>query len=348
MLRAASSSARTASRALTTVTAERGIKVAVLGAAGGIGQPLSMLCKLSPLIDEVGCYDVVGTPGVAADLSHIPTKAKITGSLPSSGTWPPSGNKGLEAALTGADIVIIPAGVPRKPGMTRDDLFNTNAGIVKTLVEGCAKFCPNAVLGIISNPVNSTVPIAAEVLKKAGVYNPKKLLGVTTLDVCRANTFVAENQNMDVSKLNVPVIGGHAGITILPLLSQVPGAKFSDADREKLTVRIQFGGDEVVAAKAGSGSATLSMAYAGFLFTEGLIKGMKGEDVTMCAFVESKITEASFFASPVKFGPEGVKEVLGFGTLSAYEKVWFDKMIPDLKKQIAKGIEFANAKPAAA
>ena len=136
------------------------------------------------------------------------------------------------------------------------------------------------------------------------------------------------------------------GLDCLP--HQVPGAKFSDADREKLTARIQFGGDEVVAAKAGSGSATLSMAYAGFLFTEGLIKGMKGEDVTMCAYVESTITEASFFASPVKFGPEGVKEVLGFGTLSAYEKVWFDKMIPDLKKQIAKGIEFANAKPAAA
>ena len=70
------------------------------------------------------------------------------------------------AALTGADVVIIPAGVPRKPGMTRDDLFNTNASIVKTLVEGVGKYCPSAVLGIISNPVNSTVPIAAEVLKK--------------------------------------------------------------------------------------------------------------------------------------------------------------------------------------
>jgi malate dehydrogenase len=182
MLRAASSSARTASRALTTVTAERGIKVAVLGAAGGIGQPLSMLCKLSPLIDEVGCYDVVGTPGVAADLSHIPTKAKITGSLPSSGTWPPSGNKGLEAALTGADIVIIPAGVPRKPGMTRDDLFNVNGSIVADLVGACAKYCPTAHLLIISNPVNSTVPIAAGILKKAGVYDPKRLFGVTTLD----------------------------------------------------------------------------------------------------------------------------------------------------------------------
>ena len=161
-------------RAISTQT--RGMKVAVLGASGGIGQPLALLCKLSPNIDEVSCYDVAPMlPGVAADLSHCPTKAKLTGYLPSAGTWPPSGNTGLEAALTGADVVVIPAGVPRKPGMTRDDLFNTNAGIVKTLVEGVGKYCPNAVLGIISNPVNSTVPIAAEVLKKQGVYDPKKV-----------------------------------------------------------------------------------------------------------------------------------------------------------------------------
>merc|ERR1719421_862800 len=218
-------------RALSsTAGAQRGVKVAVLGASGGIGQPLAMLCKLSPHIDEVACYDVVGTPGVAADLSHCPTKAKVTGNLPAVGTWPPSGNSGLQAALTGADVVIIPAGVPRKPGMTRDDLFNTNAGIVKTLVEGCGKYCPSAILGVISNPVNSTVPIAAEVLKKLGVYDPTKLCGVTTLDVCRANTFIAENQGMVASELDVTVIGGHAGITILPLLSQT-GFDFSDADR---------------------------------------------------------------------------------------------------------------------
>merc|ERR1719352_911983 len=334
------SRAGVARRALSSQT--RGMKVAVLGASGGIGQPLALLCKLSPNIDEVSCYDVVGTPGVAADLSHCPTKAKLTGNLPSAGTWPPSENSGLKEALTGADVVVIPAGVPRKPGMTRDDLFNTNAGIVKTLAEGCGKYCPTAVLGIISNPVNSTVPIAAEVLKKMGVYDPKKVIGVTTLDVCRANTFVAENQGMDPTALDVPVIGGHAGITILPLLSQVPGASFSDADREALTVRIQFGGDEVVKAKAGSGSATLSMAYAGYLFTEGVIKAKKGEDVTMCAFVESSLTDAAFFASPCKFGPEGVKEVLPFGELSAYEQGWFDKMLPDLKAQIKKGVDFTN------
>jgi len=182
---------------------------------------LSLLCKLSPHVDELSCYDVVGTPGVAADLSHCPSGAKVTGFLPAAATWPASDNSGLESALTGADVVVIPAGVPRKPGMTRDDLFNTNASIVETLVTGCAKFCPEAIIAVVSNPVNSTVPIAAEVLKKHGVYDPKKLVGVTTLDVCRANTFVAENQGGNPTETDVTVIGGHAGITILPLLSQV-------------------------------------------------------------------------------------------------------------------------------
>jgi len=226
--------------------------------------------------------------------------------------------------------------------MTRDDLFNTNAGIVKALVEGCAEFCPDAVLAIISNPVNSTVPIAAEVLKKRGVYDPKKLCGVTTLDVIRANTFVGAHMGKDPADVNVTVVGGHAGITILPLFSQVQGFNPSEADREALTVRTQFGGDEVVAAKAGAGSATLSMAYAGYLFAENVVKAMKGQDVVQCAYVESSLTDAKYFASPCKFGPNGVEEVLGFGELSAYEKQWFDKMMPDLKAQIAKGEEFAN------
>lgn len=109
-------------------TAAMGKKVAVLGAAGGIGQPLSLLLKLSPQVTELSCYDIVGTPGVAADLSHIPTAASVTGSLPAAGAWPPRHDEGIEAALKDASVVVIPAGVPRKPGMTRDDLFNTNAG----------------------------------------------------------------------------------------------------------------------------------------------------------------------------------------------------------------------------
>merc|ERR1719253_649352 len=97
-----------------TVAAQqkRGFKVSVLGAAGGIGQPLSMLLKLNPRVTELSCYDVAPvTPGVAADLSHCSTNSKCTGF---------TGDE-LKAALDGCNVVVIPAGVPRKPGMTRDD-----------------------------------------------------------------------------------------------------------------------------------------------------------------------------------------------------------------------------------
>merc|ERR1712217_50517 len=200
----------------------------------------------------------------------------------------------LKKALDGADVVVIPAGVPRKPGMTRDDLFNINAGIVKTLITGCAESCPNAKILVISNPVNSTVPIASEVLKAKGVYDPKKLMGVTTLDVCRARTFVANAKGNDVNKTNVPVVGGHAGTTIVPLLSQAePKVTFTDAERGALTHRIAFGGDEVVKAKAGAGSAPLSMAYTGAQFADRVMAGLAGESgVVECTFVESTITEA--------------------------------------------------------
>jgi len=88
-----------------------------------------------------------------------------------------AGDDELGAALKDCDLVIIPAGVPRKPGMTRDDLFAINGGIVAGLTSAIAVHCPNAMINMISNPVNSTVPIAAEVLKKAGKYDPKKLFG---------------------------------------------------------------------------------------------------------------------------------------------------------------------------
>ena len=111
------------------------------------------------------------------------------------------GQQQLEDALIGMDLVIIPAGVPRKPGMTRDDLFNINAGIVKTLCEAIAKCCPKAIVNVLSNPVNSTVLITAEVFKRVGTYDPKRLLGVTMLDVVRANTFVVCATVLEISQL---------------------------------------------------------------------------------------------------------------------------------------------------
>ena len=98
---------------------------------------------MNPLISDLALYDIANTPGVAADLSHTNTTCSVKGY---------AGEEQLADALKGCDLVIIPAGVPRKPGMTRDDLFSINAGIVKNLCEACTKNCPKAILNIISNP----------------------------------------------------------------------------------------------------------------------------------------------------------------------------------------------------
>ncbi len=157
--------------------------------------------------------------------------------------------------------------------MTRDDLFNTNASIVANLAKAASEVCPKAILAIISNPVNSTVPIASEIYKRAGVYDPKRIFGVTTLDIVRANTFIGDAKGVDPADVNCPVVGGHAGITIIPLISQcTPKVEFPADQLKAMTERIQDAGTEVVKAKAGAGSATLSMAYAAARFTDSMIK----------------------------------------------------------------------------
>ena len=322
---------------------EASFKVAVLGAAGGIGQPLALLVKMSPLVSNLHLYDIANVKGVAADISHCNTPSEVL---------PFTGPEQLGDALKGVDVVVIPAGVPRKPGMTRDDLFNINAGIVKSLVEAVADNCPDAFIHIISNPVNSTVPIAAEVLKQKGVYNPKKLFGVTTLDVVRANTFVAQKKNLKLIDVDVPVIGGHAGITILPLLSKTRlSVSFSDEEVEELTVRIQNAGTEVVEAKAGAGSATLSMAYAAARFVESSLRALDGDsDVYECSFVQSELTELPFFASRVKLGKQGIEAFVNsdLQDLSDYESNGLEALKPELKASIEKGMAFANKQPVTA
>ncbi|KAJ2725991.1 hypothetical protein GGI07_000919 [Coemansia sp. Benny D115] len=292
------------------------VSVAVLGAAGGIGQPLSLLMKLNTKVTKLNLYDIVNVPGVAADISHVATNAQVQSFL---------GPKQLDDAVSGIDLAIIPAGVPRKPGMTRDDLFKINAGIVKSLVEAIAVNSPKAFIAIISNPVNSTVPIAAEVLKAKGVYDAKRLFGVTTLDVVRASRFVKDiRPDIDATTLRVPVVGGHSGNTIVPLLSLASSKlDLTDKEVEELTYRIQFGGDEVVKAKDGAGSATLSMAYAGARFADSIIRAIGGESVVEPTFIDLDADsqgaqqirdlgagQLAFFAVPVELGAQGVKRIV--------------------------------------
>ena len=310
------------------------MKVVILGAAGGIGQALALLLKTElPSGTELSLYDIAPvTPGVAADLSHIPTPVKVEGF---SGVDP-------SPALLNADIVLISAGVARKPGMDRSDLFNINAGIVKNLVSSCADSCPKALIGIITNPVNTTVAIAAEVLKKKGVYDPSRLFGVTTLDVIRSSTFVAETYDRNPLEVSVPVIGGHSGITILPLLSQ-SGFEFSDEDAAVMTKRIQNAGTEVVEAKAGGGSATLSMGQAAAKFGLSLVRALNGEkDVVECTYVEGSGELARFFAQPVILGKNGVEKILSYGNLSEFEKATLNDALETLRSDTKIGEEFVN------
>ncbi|PGH00127.1 malate dehydrogenase, NAD-dependent [Helicocarpus griseus UAMH5409] len=330
-----------AQRRAFSVSAPQSSKVTVLGASGGIGQPLSLLMKLNPRVTQLALYDIRGGPGVAADLSHINTNNTVTGYDPT-----PSG---LKEALTGSEIVLIPAGVPRKPGMTRDDLFNTNASIVRDLAKAAAESAPNANILVISNPVNSTVPIVSEVFKAKNVYNPKRLFGVTTLDVVRASRFISQVKGTDPENEKVTVVGGHSGVTIVPLISQSNHPDISGEKLDALVNRIQFGGDEVVKAKDGAGSATLSMAMAGARFAESLLKASQGvKDVVEPTFVESPLFKdqgVNFFASNVKLGPNGVEEILGLGPISEYEQKLVDACLADLKKNIAKGVEFVKNNP---
>ena len=309
------------------------MKVAVLGAAGGIGQALALLLKTQlPAGSELSLYDIAPvTPGVAVDLSHIPTAVKIQG-FSGEDTTP---------ALVGADVVLISAGVARKPGMDRSDLFNVNAGIVRNLIEQVASTCPKALIGIITNPVNTTVAIAAEVLKKAGVYDKDKLFGVTTLDLIRAKTFVAELKGKQPQDLTVPVVGGHSGVTILPLLSQVEGISFTEQEAADLTKRIQNAGTEVVEAKAGGGSATLSMGQAAAQFGLSLVRALNGEaNVVEYAYVEGSGEHARFFSQPLLLGKNGIAERRPVGKLSAFEQQSLEHMLDTLKKDIALGEDF--------
>ncbi|KAL0715467.1 hypothetical protein Bca4012_064789 [Brassica carinata] len=278
-------------------------KFAILGAAGGIGQPLPSTISPTHLASRSHQHQILGC-------------------------WIHGRYDELAEALAGADLVIIPAGVPMKPGMTRDDLFNINAGIVKNLCSAIAKYSPHAPVNIymISNPVNSTVPIAAEMFKKAGMYDEKKLFVVTTLDVVRAKTFYAGKANVPVAEVNVPVIGGHAGVTILSLISQA-------------TPQANLSGDVLTALT----KHTQRWSYAGALFADACLKGLKCvPDVVECSYVQSTITELPFFASKVRLGNNGVEEVLDLGPLSDFEKEGLEALKPELKSSIEKGVKFAN------
>ena len=184
--------------------------------------------------------------------------------------------------------------------------------------------------------------------KSKGVYNPKKLFGVTTLDVVRASRFISQLKNTDPANENIVVVGGHSGATIVPLVSQ-SGYELEGTQRDEYVKRVQFGGDEVVQAKGGAGSATLSMAMAGARFAESLLKAAQGQkQVVEPTFVDSPLYKdqgVTYFASQITLGPNGVEEVHPVGKITDHEQSLLDVCLKDLKGNIEKGEKWAKENP---
>lgn len=180
-----------------------------------------------------------------------------------------------------------------------------------------------------------------------------RIFGVTTLDVVRSSTFVHEvKPQFEPHSNRITVVGGHSGATIVPILSQIKNISFTPEEIKALRHRIQFGGDEVVKAKDGAGSATLSMAYAGARFTTSLleasVRGRRG--LIESAYVHLngnpgaewnlRSTGLEYFAQDVELGPEGVANVLALPDLSEEEQGLVKIAVGELKGNIVKGIKF--------
>lgn len=187
----------------------------------------------------------------------------------------------------------------------------------------------------------------------ASLFPSDRIFGVTTLDVVRSSTFVhGIKPQFEPHSNRITVVGGHSGATIVPILSQIKNISFTPEEIKALTHRIQFGGDEVVKAKDGTGSATLSMAYAGARFTTSLleasVRGKRG--LVESAYIHLagnpgaewnlRTTGLEYFAQDVELGPEGVANVLALPDLSEVEKEQVKIAIGELKGNIAKGVKF--------
>ena len=279
------------------------MKVAVLGAAGGIGQALALLLKTQlPSGSELSLYDIAPvTPGVAVDLSHIPTAVKIKGFSGEDAT----------PALEGADVVLISAGVARKPGMDRSDLFNVNAGIVKSVAQNILKYSPNAILVVISNPMDTMTYLA---LKSLGLPKNRVIGMGGALDSSRFKYFLSQALGCNANEVEGMVIGGHGDTTMIPLarLATYKGQPVSQLlSEEKL--------NEVVASTMVGGatltkllgtSAWYAPGAAGAYVVESIIHNQK-KMIPCSVYLEGEYGESDIcIGVPVILGKNGIEKIV--------------------------------------
>ena len=315
-------------------------KIALVG-AGQIGGTLALLAGLKQLGDIVLVDIAEGVPqGKALDIAQSAPVEGFDAAVTGSNDY---------AAIKGADVVIVTAGVPRKPGMSRDDLIGINTGVIKTVGENIKQHAPNAFVIVITNPLDVMVGIMQDVTG----FAPEKVVGMAgVLDSARFRHFLADEFNVSVEDVTAFVLGGH-GDTMVPLVrySTVAGIPLPDlvkmkwTSQEKLDAIVQRtrdGGAEIVALLK-TGSAFYAPASSAIAMAESYLLDKKR--VLPCA---AKLTgqygvNGLYIGVPVVIGAKGVERIIEV-ELNAEEKAMFTKSVDAVKSlvEVAK-----NLKPAA-
>jgi malate dehydrogenase len=239
------------------------------------------------------------------------------------------------ADTANSDVVIITAGIPRKPGMSRDDLLNTNTNIVKSVTEQIAKYSPEAFLIIVSNPLDAMVYVA----HKVSGFPTNRVMGMAgVLDSARFRTFIALELGVSVKDIQAFVLGGH-GDTMVPLpryttVSGIPIPDLMSQERiDALVERTRKGGGEIVSLLK-TGSAFYAPSAAAVQMAESILKDQK-RILPCAAYCDTEYGVGGYFVGvPVMLGAEGVERVIEI-KLTAEEKTAFDSSVAAVKELVA-------------
>lgn len=306
-------------------------KIGLVG-AGMIGGTLAHLAGLKELGDIVLVDIAEGIPqGKGLDLAESSPVEMFDAKYVGSNSY---------EALEGSDVVIVTAGVPRKPGMSRDDLIGINSGIIKTAGEGIKKYAPNAFVIVITNPLDAMVSVMQEVTG----FDAKKVVGMAgVLDSARFRYFLAEEFDVSVEDVTAFVLGGH-GDTMVPLTrySTVAGIPLPDLvsmgwttqeKLDKIVQRTRDGGAEIVSLLK-TGSAYYAPASSAIAMAESYLKDKKR--VLPCA---AKLNgeygvNGLYIGVPVVIGKNGVEKIVEI-KLDAEEQKMFDHSVNAVKDLVA-------------
>jgi malate dehydrogenase len=235
----------------------------------------------------------------------------------------------------GSEIVIITAGIARKPGMSRDDLMNTNAGIVKAVSEQVAKTSPNAIVIVVSNPLD----VMCYVAKKVTGFPRERVLGMAgVLDTARYRAFLAEALDVSVKDIQAMVLGGH-GDTMVPLInyttvSGIPITQLMPRDQlDKIVARTRSGGAEIVSLLK-TGSAYYAPSAAAVQMAESIVNDQKR--ILPCSvWLEGEYGHSGLFLGvPCKIGRRGLESVIEV-ELSADERTALGKSADAVREPMA-------------